>query len=497
MKKDLSKKHVIIWCAVLTAVASITIIAIALNIFADRQAMEASPVVVYEGPNPLEPMEGIDIRVNDTELFVYSMPVNNSHSWAASGDPPVHYAPMAYYDCDGKAKIDITLEQTPETAIVRPLSAGIEPQIKAGVVSFNIDRPGQYIVEFNGRAADAVHLFVNPVEKDIPNANDENVIFIGPGLWDIGNVTIESGQTLYISGGAVVYGAVQAAEAKDITIRGRGIIDGSIYESWTHPGSYARVPVNLSDCDNALVEGIICKNPNAWTISGFKCSNSELRNVKIISSRQNGDGITLQSCKDVKVSDSFVRSWDDSLVVKNYAGSSDNITFSSIIVWTDLAQSCEVGYETNKGKWPKVEVRNITFDGITVLHNFHKPVISIHNSDDALVRNITFRNIVVEDAQMGMGDAGENKQLIDIGIMSSSWSSTKERGRVCDVLIENVTVLGGNTPPVSIKGYDGQHKVENVTIRGLVIKGQSIGSLDELDYDTNPYTANIVLEGVQ
>lgn len=496
-KTDLNKMQMILWCAVLTAIIIFTFAAITLNIFADRQAMEAYPVIVYDGPEPLQCMDGIDIRVNDTPLFVYNMPVNNSHSWAAMGDPPVHYAPMAYYDCDGTAKIDITLEQAPDTAAVRPLSAGIKPVIRNGVVSFNIDRPGQYIIEFNNKAAGAVHLFVNPIDNVIPDENDENMIFIGPGLWDIGNITLESNQTLYISGGAVVYGAVQANEAQNVVIKGHGIIDGSTYENWTHPASYARVPVSLSECKDSLIDGIICVNPNAWTISGYKCTNTKIHNVKVISSRQNGDGITLQSCKDMTVSDSYVRSWDDSLVVKNYAGSSDNITFSNIIVWTDLAQSCEVGYETNKGKWPKVEIRNITFEDITVLHNFHKPVISIHNADDATVRNITFRNIVIEDAQMGEGDAGDNDQLIDIGIMSSSWSSTRERGHIRDILIENVAVLGGKTPPVSIKGYDENHTVENVIIRGLTIKGQIISALEDLEFQTNQYTSGIILEGVK
>lgn len=55
----------------------------------------------------------------------------------------------------------------------------------------------------------------------------------------------------------------------------------------------------------------------------------------------------------------------------------------------------EVGYETD-GEY----IRDITFENITVLHNFHKPVISIHNADDAKINGVTFRNITVEDAQM-------------------------------------------------------------------------------------------------
>ena len=452
---------------------------------------------MYDGPEPLKAADGIKMYVNEQELFVYSLPVNNTHTWVEAGDPPMDYAFMAYYDCDGTAKVDIELDEKPISVTVRPLAADIQPKMNGNKVSFYIDRPGQYVIEFNGKAENAVHLFVNPMEKEQSDPDDEDTIFIAPGLWDIGSVSLQSGQTLYISGGAVVYGTVQATEAEDVTIIGRGIIDGSLYESWKHPDAIARVPISLTKCKNARVEGIICMNPNAWTINGLECSDSAIKNVKVISSRQNGDGISLQSCQNIQVSDSFVRSWDDSLVVKNYTGSSESITFSNITIWTDLAQSCEVGYETNKGNWPHAEIKDITFKDITVLHNFHKPVISIHNADDAEVHDIRFQNIVVEDASMGEGDAGDNDQLIDIGIMPSMWSSTVERGHIRDILIDNVSVLAGKKPSVRITGYDGTHLVENVSIRGLKYEGQAITSLDALDFETNDFAKGIALESEQ
>ena len=57
-----------------------------------------------------------------------------------------------------------------------------------------------------------------------------------------------------------------------------------------------------------------------------------------------------------------------------------------MVLWTDLAQSMEIGYETY-GEYMK----DIVFRNITVLHNFHKPVISIHNSDDTKIENIVFQ----------------------------------------------------------------------------------------------------------
>jgi hypothetical protein len=41
---------------------------------------------------------------------------------------------------------------------------------------------------------------------------------------------IKSGQTLYLAGGAFVQGAIQAENASNIRIAGRGIFDGSLME---------------------------------------------------------------------------------------------------------------------------------------------------------------------------------------------------------------------------------------------------------------------------
>lgn len=218
--------------------------------------------------------------------------------------------------------------------------------------------------------------------------------------------------------------------------------------------------------------------------------------VKIISPRPNGDGITLQSCQNYLVENCFVRSWDDSLVVKNYSSNSSNITFRNIQVWTDLAQSMEIGYETNKGNKPDAEISQITFENILVLNNFHKPVISIHNGDDADIHDIIFRDIVVENARMGSGDGSVMPYLIDLHVgPSSNWSTTSERGLIHDVLIENVTVLGGQSHASRFDGYDAAHMVYDITIRNLTVLGEKVTDADSGQFIIDPMTtANIVIE---
>lgn len=249
----------------------------------------------------------------------------------------------------------------------------------------------------------------------------------------------------------------------------------------------AYVPVSLRECENIHISGISLLDPNAWCMEIYDCDNVNVDGVKIISARPNGDGITIQSSRDITVTDSFIRSWDDSLVVKNYSNEkgsdSANITFDGCQIWTDLAQSMEIGYETNKGGKLKPTIQNITFQNITVLHNFHKPVMSIHNADDAAISGIRYSNIIVEDASMGKGDAGDNAQLIDITIAQSSWSSTTKRGTVADVVFDGIYVLGGddsidfregNLCPIRIMGFDGEHMVTDVTVHDLFILDEAV-----------------------
>ena len=473
------KKHTGLILLGAAAAASVVLCVLSLIFWLGAQPEHAdAKIVIYEAPAGVDAYPDMELRVDGNPVFLYNTPVNNSHEWVQSGDPPMNYTPMGYFDFDGTVTVTVTLPEGTESVIVRPVAFGIEPSIKGGKLSFTISEPGAYTVEFNGSVVGALHLFANPIEQDAPKEEDQDVLFIGPGLWDIGLYVIDSHTTVYISGGAVVRGAFISIHTEDVHIQGRGIVDGSGYDSWTKPGKIPMVPIDFRQVKNASAEGVILFNPNAWCFSGLSVENLKISGIKIISARQNGDGITLQSCRNVHVSDCFVRSWDDSLVVKNYEGSSDNIIFDHIQIWTDLAQSMEIGYETNKGKREDASITNVTFQNITVLHNFHKPVISIHNSDDATVSGIVYRNITVEDARMGQGDAGTNNQLIDFLIGNSGWSSTKGRGHITNITIDGLRVLDGVFPPSRIQGFDSDHQVTDVKIKNLEILGERITSLD-------------------
>lgn len=427
-------------------------------------------VVTYAAPEGIVPSADTFITVNGNPVFVYETAVNDNRVF--ENYPKLSSAPVAYFDFDGQVEVLITVPGA-KTAVVRPLSLAIRPSVQNGVVRFTLSKPALITVEINGSTQRAIHLFSNTIEKDAPQPGDKNVIFLGPGVHDQPVIRLKSGQTLYIAGGAVLRGKIVAEKAENVRVTGRGIIDGSVFDRWTQ----LTVPMDFRMCKNVQVDGVIILDPAGWTLNTFACDGVLIDNVKIISARPNGDGITTQSCQNFTARNCFVRSWDDSLVVKNYGnGVSHDILFQNITIWTDLAQSCEIGYET---KGP--EMYNVTFEDITVLHNFHKPVMSIHNSDQAYIHDIHYKNITVEDAEMGEGDG--NNFLIDLTVAESQWSTSAERGRTENISFENICVLGGKFPSSRIMGYDDTHRVKGVIIKNLVILGKRIKTLAEGNFD--------------
>ncbi len=462
------------------------------NDYTPTRTVTESKVILYAGPEIMQSSTDVDIQVEGRELFVYDTLVN--HERLFNFREPTTTTPVSIFDFEGSVDVTITVnnEESIENAVVRPLAYEIEPTVSGNTISFTLDYPANYVVEYDDKTDKAITLFANPLEENTPDPADlpENMIYIGPGVYKADAIPVKSNETIYIAGGAVVYGQIRAANVENVTIRGRGIISGDMY-SRTRASEYT-IPVEFRHSKNITIEDIAFLNPAGWTISAYFVEGFEINNIRIITARANGDGISIQSSKDVVVKNSFVRSWDDALVVKNYdRGVTDNITFDNMVIWSDLAQSMEIGYETYGDT-----MKGITFKNITVLHNFHKPIISIHNSDDADIGNILFENITVEDALMVGDNKGVNYDdlFIDFQILyNQEWTrSGGERGSIDDVTVNNVLILEGKDDLISrIEGYDKDHKITDIEINNLTYKGTRVKSAEDLNLYANDNTAGL------
>lgn len=420
------------------------------------------------------------VWLNGQEITIHETAVSHQRYWTA--EPELSTTPVGIATCAGRCEVEIEfLHAQADSAVVRPLALGIVPEMRDGRVCFTLDQPANLTIEYNGQVEGALHLFVDEPDADKPDPDAPKVRYYGPGVYRDVIITPRSNETIYLDEGCVIYGQIFCGLGKGFTIAGHGVLCGSIYDRYAD----TIVPISLTNCSDFTIRDITILDPSAWTVNLLKCKNATIDNVKIVSARSNSDGFTFQNCQSITVTNSFVRSWDDSLVVKGYNGDVSGIVFDGCTLWTDLAQSCEIGYETRA----KV-IEDITFRNITVLHNFHKPVISIHNSDQAAVRHVTFENIVVEDAQMGEGDG--TPYLIDLTTTESQWSASLIRGTIDGVTIRNVAVLSGKKPAIRIWSNDESSRIDHVTISGLTILGEEISSFDQLVYEASPHNGESI-----
>lgn len=453
-----------------------------------------SAVCVSEIPQGVNRYEGAEIYIGDKKIPAYSAMVNVSQIWSGN-DYQRTESGVCLLELDGTATVKVKPKtQINYASVVRPLSAKITPvaNLQDNTLTFTFKSAGEYVLEINGNAYDAIHFFISPPDENgIENYTGYgNTVVFNAGLHTSANdsrikadntIALSGNTLVYLEDGAVVRGRFVANNASNIAIAGRGIIDGSAFERDAVKGTVT-VPLEFNYCKNIKLQDFSVLDPAGWCVNFYFTESSQINNIKIITSRSNGDGISLQSCKDITVDGCFVRTWDDSLVVKNYPrwdnrnihGETENITFKNCTVWTDLAQSMEIGYETVGVKFEKV-----TFQNITVLHAMHLAAMSIHNANNAEIKDVTFKDITIEDGKNSSDGVG----LIDFRVLySSTWSdqhtSPTPLGNVNGVTVENVKVVSARRFGGTVggckdvrAGFESDHFVENVLIKNVSLAG--------------------------
>jgi hypothetical protein len=373
-------------------------------------------------------------------------------------------AAFASVDIEGSAEVTVTCPETVKSAKLLPSSYGIVPVVSGDKVTFKLSAPRLLTLEINGDWVHSLHLFANALETDVPKEGDPNVIFFGPGIHEIGELRVESGKTVYIADGAIVRGKptehrmpTVSLEGDNITLRGRGILDGSLCPIHTqHLLSIHGTNIN--------VDGIILRDSSTWTVPVRGCRDVKITNVKLFGHRANSDGIDICNSRDVEVSDCFFRTLDDLVVVKTDKGqgSAENITVKNCVLWNEIAHALSIGAELRE------PVSHVRFSDCDVIHDKGREwTLRVFQCDSALISNITFENIRIE----------ETRNLISLWIGSYVWTRDPERGQIQDVLFKDIQATG-DQPKIELKGFDAQHLVEDVKFKNVTVNGKAIESSD-------------------
>lgn len=433
---------------------------------------------------------------------------------------------------------EITPREPFEAVKIRPQSQGITPTVEDGTIRFVLEKPAYVTVEPYGRHR-ALHIFADPMPHYDVDPASPDVLYFGPGEHDVGLLELKSHQTLFLDEGAVVYACVRAIDAEDIRILGRGILDNSrnreeiLFESNVEDNheavnnAYRRHTIELEYCTGIEIDGITIRDSLVYNVRPVACRGLCIRNVKIIGCwRFNSDGIDMHNCVGVRISDCFLRTFDDSICVKGFDcyfegdvaeqvrramyrnGEAydifEDVLVERCVIWNDWNKALEIGAETKAE-----EIRDVTFCNCDLIH-LTLTALDCINVDYADVHDVTFRDINIEcDEEIPAPLIQKNDQhvyvnptpdympcTISVAVVyhhEYSKGSEHRRGRNRRFRFENIRVLGDKSPRVKCVGYDAEHKTEDICITNLYLNGEPVRSLTGENWEIGDFAENVRL----
>jgi hypothetical protein len=386
-------------------------------------------------------------------------------------------AAFASFDMPRPVKVTVTCQEPIRTVKILPTSLHLAAEVQGKILILALAQPRPVTIEINGNWVRALHLFANPPETAAPRPDDPNVIYFGPGVHEISGLRVGDGKTVYLAPGAIVkgtaagHGPVFALEGDHITLRGRGILDGSLCP--THSRNLL-----LVHGKDITIEGIILRDSSTWNIPIRRSERVTLRNVKVLGYRANSDGIDVCNSRDVLIDNCFLRTLDDLIVVKTDKGQGPtrHVTAKNCVLWNEVAHALSVGAELRE------DVDDVLFSDCDVIHDKGREwTLRVFHCDSARVSNVRFENLRIEESQ----------RLISLWIGRFVWTRDAERGHIQDVTFKNIRAASALPLRVELVGFDQAHGIEDVLFQDVVVNGKPLRR-DEVK--ANAFTRNVRIE---
>ena len=501
--------------------------------FKDDTDLKLTPVISYlpwDAPTTI-PDDGLpamdDRPANDDftveifrngcweEIFVYNAEVSDYAANPAAGYVQ-HDMGFAMFTDAFAAPLKVRVTRRAGTfskVEIRPLSYGIVPNVQTpNSVEFELDDPAQKVsVEFDDNRME--NLFILPDLPDTAIPMGANVTYFGPGVHNAGVIRIanESGRILYLDEGAVVLGRIEAENAANLTIRGRGVFCSSQEDH----GAGRRPQMEFRNCDNLKIEGILLRDTPNWTLKIVGSTGVHIDNIKEIGWIMNSDGMDFICCRDVLVENTFQRNYDDNVTIKAFnatpeyiashtntdgsysdgaiwmvAGLRDfevcNYEIRNCVFWADKAHNMLVGPEARG-----IAFRNIRFHDNIVLENrqddgIYPGAMAVMIADDGTFEDIAFENIIVEDI-----DGGK----VFCAHFTNAWAFDGLYGQWArNITLRNIAYTGTRATPSWIRGRSDAQSIDGVTIGNFTVNGAPVTDGSGPHLEINGYVRNVTFE---
>jgi polygalacturonase len=236
----------------------------------------------------------------------------------------------------------------------------------------------------------------------------------------------------------------------------------------------------LTSCKNILLEGVTFQNSPAWCLHPLMCEDLTVRNIYVKNPwyAQNGDGIDVESCKNIVLESSTFDVGDDGICIKSgrdEAGRKRGMATENMIVRNCTVYHAHGGFVIGSemsGGARNLHVSDCTFIGTDVGLRFKTTRGRGGVVEKVFVNNITMKDIVGEAILFDMYYAardpvalsGEKRELPKVEFKTVDETTPQFR----DFHISNITCADAETA-VFVRGLPEMH-VKDVLLENLSIQ---------------------------
>ena len=274
-----------------------------------------------------------------------------------------------------------------------------------------------------------------------------------------------------------------AWDEEDVAITGGGLVDGQGpaffgpetripgQPFWSKPTCERPRMVQLVNCRNVRLQGVVFKDSPGWTMLIRRCRNVDVEAIRVEAEQRmiNSDGIDFDGCRDVRVRNCDFRTGDDCLILRAIRedGCDAQIVCEDVVIENcRLNSACQC---IRMGCPSDDTIRNVTFRDIGMAGRngiyFNNPTRYLRETDEGYldVSGIRFESFTGElsdsaiqiDVEAGIKLRGVRDILFkDFDVKSAR--PLRFVGNVHTkferVWFENVTVNGVRQPDGEVKG---------------------------------------------